>query len=142
MINVRLLAVFVENQPGQTARVTRLLAESGINIRWATIANSGSFGVMKFLIADPERGRDVLKLHGLMASYLEVVAVEVADRAGALSAVADCLAKEGINLDNTSGFVANQRAVIIVETHDVVRARAALAKQNLRVLLPDELMAV
>jgi hypothetical protein len=119
-----------------------LLAESGINIRWATIANSGSFGVMKFLIAEPERGHDVLKQHGVMASYLDVVAVEVGDRPGALSAVADCLAKEGINLDNTSGFVANQRAVIIVETHDVDRARTALTKQGLRVLTGDELMAL
>ena len=45
-----LLAVFVENKPGQTARITKILAEADVNIRWVTIANSGSFGVMKFLV--------------------------------------------------------------------------------------------
>jgi hypothetical protein len=142
MSNVRLLAVFVENKPGQTARITRLLAEAGVNIRWATIANSGSFGVMKFLVADPDRAHDVLKQHAVMASYLDALPVEVADRPGALQAVAECLAKDNINLDNTSGFVTNQRAVVIVETHEIERARAALVKQGLRVLSREELLGL
>ena len=50
MSAMNLVAVFVENKPGQTARITKILAEAGVNIRWVTIANSGSFGVMKFLV--------------------------------------------------------------------------------------------
>jgi hypothetical protein len=140
MSTVRLLAVFVENKPGQTARITKLLAEARINIRWVTIANSGSFGVMKFLVNDPDRAHDVLKQHGVMASFLDVIPVEVADQPGALLAVAECLAKDNINLDNTSGFVANQRAIVIVETHDTERAKALLVKQGLRVLSREELL--
>jgi hypothetical protein len=140
MSTVRLLAVFVENKPGQTARITKLLAEARINIRWVTIANSGSFGVMKFLVNDPDRAHDVLKQHGVMAGFLDVIPVEVADQPGALLAVAECLAKDNINLDNTSGFVANQRAIVIVETHDTERAKALLVKQGLRVLSREELL--
>jgi hypothetical protein len=140
MSTVRLLAVFVENKPGQTARITKLLAEANINIRWVTIANSGSFGVMKFLVPDPDRGHDALKTHGIVSSYLDVIPVEVPDRPGALLSVAECLAKDNINLDNTSGFVANQRAVVIVETHEIERARAALVKQGMRVLSREELL--
>jgi len=140
MSTVRLLAVFVENKPGQTARITKLLAEARINIRWVTIASSGPFGVMKFLVAEPDRAHEVLKQHGVMASFLDVIPVEVADQPGALRAVAECLAKDNINLDNTSGFVANQRAVVIVETHDIERARALLVKQGLRVLSGEELL--
>jgi hypothetical protein len=140
MSTVRLLAVFVENKPGQTARITKLLAEARINIRWVTIASSGPFGVMKFLVTDPDRAHDVLKQHGLMANFLEVIPIEVADRPGALQTVAECLAKDNINLDNTSGFVANQRAVVIVETHDIDRAQALLVRQGLRVLSREELL--
>jgi len=140
MSTVRLLAVFVENKPGQTARITKLLAEANMNIRWVTIANSGSFGVMKFLVNDPDRAHDVLKQHGVMAGFLDVIPIEVADQPGALLAVAECLAKDNINLDNTSGFVANQRAIVIVETHDTERAKALLVKQGLRVLSREELL--
>ncbi len=52
---MKLIAVFVENRPGQTARVTRILAEAGVNIHWITIANSGSFGVMKLLVDQLDR---------------------------------------------------------------------------------------
>jgi hypothetical protein len=142
MSNVRLVAVFVENKPGQTARITRLLAEAAINIRWVTIASSGPFGVMKLLIPDPDEGLRVLKQDGVMASFLEVIPVEVPDKPGALQAVADCLAKEQINLDNTSGFVANQRAVAIIETHEIGRARAVLARQGLRILTREELLGL
>jgi len=142
MSTVRLLAVFVENKPGQSARITKLLAEAHINIRWVTIANSGPFGVMKFLVADPDRARNVLKAEGVMASFVEVIPVEVADQPGALQAVAECLAKGMINLDNTSGFVANQRAVVLIETHDTEQAKALLIKQGLRVLSGDELLGV
>jgi hypothetical protein len=142
MPNVRLLAVFVENRSGQTARITKILAQAAINIRWVTIANSGSFGVMKFLVADPEAGLDALKRNGVMASFLDVVPVEVADRPGALQAVAECLAQDSINLDNASGFVANARAVVLIETHETERARASLFKQGLRVLSRDELLGL
>ena len=142
MSTVRLLAVFVENKPGQTARITKLLAEARINIRWVTIANSGLFGVMKFLVADPDRARDVLKQEGVMASFLEVIPVEVADQPGALQAVVECLAKNNINLDNTSGFVANQHAVVLIETQDTERAKALLIQQGLRVLSGEELLGV
>jgi len=30
---VKLIAVFVQNQPGQTARITKILADAGVNIR-------------------------------------------------------------------------------------------------------------
>jgi hypothetical protein len=142
MSTVRLVAAFVENKPGQTARITKLLAEAKINIRWVTIASSGPFGVMKFLVTDPDRAREVLRQDGVMASLLDVIPVEVADQPGALQAVAECLAKDNINLDNTSGFVANQRAVVIVETHDTENARALLVKRGLRVLSREELLGV
>ena len=54
MSPVNLVAVFMENKPGQTARITKMLAEAGVNIRWVTIANSGSFGVIKFLVDQPD----------------------------------------------------------------------------------------
>ena len=68
--------------------------------------------------------------------------VEVADQPGALQAVVECLAKNNINLDNTSGFVANQHAVVLIETQDTERAKALLIQQGLRVLSGEELLGV
>ena len=61
-----LVAVFIENKPGQTARITKILAAATINIHWVTIANNGSFGVMKFLVDKWEAAVTTLRQHGLM----------------------------------------------------------------------------
>jgi hypothetical protein len=140
MSAVNLVAVFAENKPGQTARVTKLLAEAGVNIRWVTIANSGSLGVMKLLVDQRETAIRALKEKGLMVSLLEVLAVEVPDKPGSLQAVADLLGRHNINLDNCSGFVANNRAILIVEVHQLPEARALLEQQGLHLLGQEEML--
>jgi hypothetical protein len=140
MSAVNLLAVFVENKPGQTATITQLLADAGVNICWVTIANSGSFGVMKFLVDQRDPAVRALKEKGLMVSLLEVLAVEVTDKPGSLQAVADLLGRSNINLDNCSGFVANTRASLVIEVHELTQARAVLEKQGLHLLTQEEML--
>ncbi len=140
MASLNLVAVFVENKPGQTARITKILADAGVNICWVTIANSGRFGVMKFLVDKSAQAMESLKQHGLMVSQVEVVAVEVPNRPGSLQAIADCLSQKGINLDNCSGFVANDRAILIIEVHEIAEARAVLEKQGWRVLAHEQML--
>ena len=140
MSAVNLVAVFVENKPGQTARVTKLLTDVGVNLCWLTIANSGSFGVMKFLVDQRDLAVQTLKEKGLMVSLLEVLAVEVPHKPGSLQAVADLLGRNDINLDNCSGFVANNRAILVVEVQELAQARANFEKQGLRLLTQEEML--
>jgi hypothetical protein len=139
MSTMNLLAVFVENKPGQTARITQILADAGVNIDWVTIASSGSFGVMKFLVDKRDQAAAALKAKGLMVSLLEVLAVEVENKPGALQRVAALLGRHNLNLDNCSGFVANNRAILVIEAHDLAQARDILQKDGLRLLTQEEL---
>ncbi len=140
MSAVYLVAVFVENKPGQTARITRLLAGAGVNLRWFTIANSGSFGVMRFLVDQRDTAIRALKEKGVMVSPVEVIAVEVPDKPGSLQEVADLLGRNNINLDNSSGFVAGNRAILIIEVHELAQARTILQHQGLRLLTQEEML--
>ena len=137
---MNLLAVFVENKAGQTARITRILAEAGVSICWVTIANSGSFGVLKFLVDKFDTALQALKQKGLMVSPLEVLAVEVPNQPGALQSVADALAQHDLSLANCSGFVANNRAILIIELQEIARARAVLQAAKLRLLSQEEML--
>ncbi len=135
-----LLSVFLENKPGQTAHITKILAEADINIHWVTIASTGTCGVMKILVDKREAAVAALKAQGQMVSLLDVLAVEVPNRPGSLQAVADCLGRSNLNLDNCSGFVANERAILVIETHELSQARALLEKQGLRLLSQEEML--
>ena len=139
MNDVKLVAAFAENKPGQVAHFTKILASANINIRWLAVASTGPFGVMKFLVSDPETACQALKHEGFVVKLVDALAIEVPDKPGGLHAVADCLASHNINLDNASGFIANNRAIMVLEVPDVAKARDVLQKQGFRVLAQKEL---
>lgn len=139
MNDVKLVAVFAENKPGQVAHFTKILASANVNIRWLAVASTGPFGVMKFLVNDPEMAYQALKHEGFVAKLVDALAVEVPDKPGGLHVVADCLFRHNINLDNASGFIANNRAIMVLEVPNFDLAREVLQKQGLRVLARKEL---
>ena len=137
---MNLIAVFLENKPGQTARVSRILAGAGVNLRWLIITNQGSFGVMKFLVDNTAAAMESLRQGGLMASLLDVLAVEVPNKPGALESVADCLGRNNLNVDSCSGFVANERAILIIEVNARTEARRILEGEGFRLLTEAEVL--
>ena len=144
MSAVKLIAVFTENKAGEAARITRIIAEAGANIRWVTIAShsSSGCGVMKLLVDKCDLALQNLKQKGLVVHFLDALAVEVNDQPGALQAVCECLFKAAINIENTSGFVANNRAILIIDVPNVAAAREVLQKQGMRVLTQEEILSL
>ncbi|HOW67847.1 MAG TPA: ACT domain-containing protein [Candidatus Paceibacterota bacterium] len=139
---IRLIAVFSENKVGQLSKLTGILAENGINIRCVTIATSEKFGVVKLLVDQPEIAWRKLQEQNLTVSWTDALAVEVEDKPGGLHRIAEALARHGINLENSSGFVACRRAILLVETSNPQEARRVLEEERFRLLTSSELMAI
>ncbi len=140
MDTIRLLAIFAENKTGQLARVTGLLAEANINIRWVGIASSDAFGVVKLLVDDCDVAFRQLKHNGVPVSLVEVLAIEVEDKPGGLFTVARILAENNINVLNASGFVSNNRAVLLIEVAALAQAKDILEKKGLRLVRSDAML--
>jgi hypothetical protein len=139
MKDVKLVAAFAENKPGQVSHFTKILANANINIRWLAVASTGPYVVMKFLVSEPELACQAFKREGLIAKLVDALAIEVADKPGGLQTIADCLAGHNINLDNASGFIANNRAFLVIEVSDHAPARDVLQKQGFSILAQKEL---
>ena len=139
MNDIKMVAAFAENKPGQVAHFTKILADANINIRWLAVSSTGPFGVMKFLVSDPEKACEALKHEGFVVKLVDALAIEVPDQPGGMHAVADCLANHKINLDNASGFIANNRAILVIEVSNHDLAHAVLQKQGFHVLSQKEL---
>ena len=135
-----LIAVFLENKPGQAALISEILAGAGINLYWLTTVNNGTFGVMKFLADKGDQAVQALKRQGLMVSLLPVLAVQTDNRPGALLRVTTSLRTQNINLDNCSGFVAGDHAILLVEVPNIDQARATLEGQGFRILSQEEVL--
>ncbi len=140
-MNVEQISIFLENQPGRLAEVTRIFEEGGINIRALALADTSEFGILRLIVNDNEKARELLKDHGYAVGVTEVVAVEVEDRPGGLHRILTVLARRGINVEYMYAFVrhSGRNAVMIFRFDDIPAALQALAAAGIRVIEGAEL---
>ena len=128
------ISIFSENKPGRLKKITKVLADVGVNILAINIAGSNGFGVIKFIVDKTEPAYQKLKQKGFTASLNEVLAIELVDKPGGLNEVAAILARKRINIDNAYVLILRSRkkAFLLVETDDVEKAKKRLERENLR----------
>lgn len=141
MKGIKHISIFAENKPGKLAAITRVLAEEGINILGMNIASSGTFGVLKFLVDDFERGYRKLKEKGFTCSLNEVLAIEMKDKPGGFYEIASILSTHGINMEYAYGLPIERgrRAFLITEVDDVDKAKELLRGEDLQFLSEDDI---
>ncbi|HEX8947800.1 MAG TPA: ACT domain-containing protein [Dissulfurispiraceae bacterium] len=133
MGELRQISVFAENKPGKIEKITKVLADEGINILAISVSSSGDFGAIKFIVDKCDEAYRALKAKGLTISLNEVLGIELQDRPGGLHEVVKALGKHSINVENAHVFVveSRHRAFLIVEVEDVKAARDLLKNEDL-----------
>lgn len=116
----RQLSIFVENKPGKVNKITGILEKAKVNMKAMTIADSGSFGIIKLITDDNEKAFDVLKSKNFLVSFQDVIVVEMPDKIGSFHRVAKILEDVGINIEDAYGFIMEEgeRAALILKVAD------------------------
>jgi hypothetical protein len=135
-MKIHQLSLFLENRPGQLVEPCRLLAREGINIRTLSLADTQQFGILRLIVSDWQRARDILHGAGYVASATEVVAVEVPDRPGGLADVVGVFEGTQVNVEYMYAFTFGRqdRAVLIFRFDDPDRAIELLHKAGINVV--------
>jgi hypothetical protein len=143
-MKVEQLAVFLENKSGRLAAITKILSDNGINIRALSVADTADFGILRLIVDQTDKAKQVLKDAGFTVGMTNVVAVEVADRPGGLSGVLAVLNQVEINVEYMYAFVekSGQNAVIIFRFDDADTAIEVLQNAGIKILSGDEVRAI
>jgi hypothetical protein len=91
-------SIFMVNKPGVLAQVLGEFARAKINVIAMTMMDSVEHGVMRVIFETPEKAREVLLKLNMPCNETDVLCIELANRPGALAAVAEKLAKNHINI--------------------------------------------
>jgi len=134
MEQLKQISIFSENKPGRLRKITKVLAEEGVNILAINIASSNGFGVLKFIVDNHELAYQKLRQKGFTVSLNEVLAIELVDRPGGLYDVATILSKKRINIENAYVLILGTRkkAFLIVDVNDIEKAKKLLKHEKLR----------
>lgn len=98
-MKVTQLTVFLENRSGRLAEVAAILGRAGINIRGFSTTEAAEYGIVRLVVADPERAKQLLHDGGFTTHFSSVICVKVPDEPGGLAEVLDQLAAGGASID-------------------------------------------
>ena len=59
-MTVNQLSVFIENRQGRLKEVLQVLKDNNVNILSISLADTTEYGLLRLIVNDPEKGRDVL----------------------------------------------------------------------------------
>lgn len=135
------LSLFVENQPGHLVAPCKLLADAGINLVTLSLSESQQFGVLRLIVREWQRAKELLEAAGFVVAVTEVLAIEVADRPGGLVELLAAFARAGINVEYMYAFTARlgSRAVLVFRFDNLDAAITALTRAGINPVSPIHL---
>jgi hypothetical protein len=138
------ISVFMENKPGRLERVTDILTQANVNIRAFTVSGTFEYGVMKFLVDQPDKAMAALLAQGIPANKREILAVIMDDRPGGLLRIARIFGQRKMNIDDAYGFVVEdkKRAILVVDVEKISEAQEVLRQEGLTTLSDEEIYSL
>jgi hypothetical protein len=143
-MKIRQLSLFLENRPGQLKVPVKALGDAGIDILTMSLADTQQFGILRLVVKDWERAKDVLARAGVVVNVTDVLAVDVPDRPGGLASVLEAFEKAGLGIEYMYPFATRVRgsyATLLFRLEDPDRAAKLLAGQGVKLVASAELFA-
>ena len=130
------VSVFVENKQGTLCGIAEVLAKNGVDMQALTLADTTDFGIMRMIVTDTEKAKDVLTAQGYLVKVNEVVAVEMENKPGAFYEVINILGAAGINIEYLYAFIAvcGKNAKIVLRVDDNAKTEALLANKGIKIV--------
>lgn len=125
---IKQITVFVENKQGTLVSVTETLANSGVNLRALSIAETEDFGILRLIVNGEEAAEKALSDAGYLIKVTEVVGVKIGDAPGKLNSALRVLSDAGINVEYMYAFMlrTEKHAYMVLRVADNATAEAAL----------------
>ena len=120
-MTIKQLSVFLENRSGRLDEVLDILGNNGVNIVALSLADTSDYGMLRMIVNDPKKGREVLKEAGITAMLTEVVALRVPHATGSLAKAMHQIVAGEINVEYMYAFANGNDASAVIKSDDPLR---------------------
>ena len=135
-MNVKQLSVFIENKAGRVSEVTDVLGKSGVNIRGFSVSDTADYGIVRLVVDDPDKGRDVLHDAGFAVKVNDVLCVELPDHPDGLASVLKVVSEAGVNIEYVYSLIGTY---VVINVGDIERAVSLLKGKPVRLVAQGEI---
>ncbi len=139
---IKQLSVFLENKKGRFTEVARILGESGINMTAFTVAENSDFGILRLIVSDPEKAKQVLKEYRYAVTVTDVICLQCPNEPGALAKAMTVITDAGIFVEYMYAFTFGQGAVVVIRPDNLEKCVQVLTESKVELLAASELYKV
>jgi hypothetical protein len=126
---IKQVSVFIENQPGRLTSMLEALEKNSVSIRALSIGDTADFGIVRMILSDAAKGAEALRQAGFTTRQDWILSAEIPDiPGGLLKAVAEPLAKAGVNLKYLYFYIeaAERKSMVVLKVDDLEKAEQVL----------------
>lgn len=142
-MTIKQISLFMENKPGRLAAACKVLRDSNINIVTLSLADTMEFGIVRMIVEDWEKAKQVLEDTHFAVNVHDVIAASVRDEPGGMAEILDVVEAAGVNIEYMYAFAARhgEEAILVFRFDNLAKAEEALAAAGRDVISPLELFA-
>jgi hypothetical protein len=139
---IKQLSIFLENKKGRFTEVAKILGDAGINMTAFTVAENSDFGILRLIVSDPEKAKQVLKEHLYAVSATDVICVQCPNKPGALATIMSLITQAGIFVEYMYAFSSGEKALVIIRPDNLEKAVEVFAENKVDLLAAGELFSL
>lgn len=138
---IRQFTIFLANRVGQLLEVLRRFEGSGIRVVAMSINDSAECAVVRFVVSDYERGREILERAGLAIIETDLVGVELPVGNQPLLRICTALLQAELNIQQAYPLIhlPSGQAAIAIMVENPELAMETLASKGFRLLAEGDL---
>ena len=143
-MKLKQISIFLENRKGRLWKALSILSWAKINIKALSIADTSEFGILRIIITEPEKAKEILEEANFVVKINNVIAVSISDEPGGLESVLEALNRMDINVEYIYAFVEKkgENATVVIRTEDIDAGIAALENGVITVLSQEEVYSL
>ena len=128
---IQQVSVFAENKPGKLLDILSVLDKNKINMLALSVADTSDFGIIRMIVDDAEKVRDILKSEGFTAKLTPVLAVKVSNEPGVLFQFIRKISDADINIEYTYAFTepSTKEQRVVLKVNDVEEAQKLVTNE-------------
>lgn len=135
-MSVQQISVFLESRPGHLRRVLDAFEDAHVSVRGYSASDTGDYGIVRFIVNDPDQALAVLTGMGAAATKTEVLCARLDDKPGELARVMGIMADCDINVTYSYSLISTY---IALSVKDLARAEELLANEPVELIGQDDL---
>ena len=137
-MTIKQLSLFFENREGRLDEVLKTLGANDVNIVALSLADTADYGMLRMIVSDPVKGKNVLKEAGITSMLTDVVALRVPHATGSLGKAMHELMDGGVNVEYMYAFANGADASAVLKSDDPVKVVTILRENGFDVWEADE----